>query len=634
MHLDNCTFFDLKGFEYLHLNDLKHINSLIGPNGSGKSSILQIIKLVFDILKNKKIHDRIPKSDPYFLFSKAELCFTAQNSQDFFINPLINGNFKKLSLTIECSSDQFKITKIKFGNVVINITNNNNIEEISDLNDQILQNSKEKITLTKLMSNPLQGTADTRKKLNNVSTIVETLENKLNEILNLNITILNEDHEEKMTLSYNAFEKILEQIQIPNAIYIPARQTPETQVEKLINNLMTLKKGRPKQTKEHDRLIDKLSTFIQAKTDVSDIDGKEDLHVNGITYLKSSSGTEIAIAYFTLTNLIDLNTIILWDEPENSLHPTRRSKLLELMKNDNRQTILATHTTEFSPIFDQHSKIFQCQAIYDEDLDDNKLSTTSINTKRDCFQLLEAIGIHPAKILFTANIVIWVEGPTELLFYKHWLENELKDNFIEGFHYTFMQYGGALISYLSLDEDTDHINSVFDLLSLCRNPIVIVDSDFRNAPPPNKNPQDSLKPSAKRIYEEIQKLNNQLPDSALFQFTNGREVENYLPSNAILYAMSKVWSAYNDHEDKLKEHQLTIDQYNSYEEEISSLFKKLEILDKTQKPIGRSRWGASNKVEMMRHALSTPDLKSKDLLWDFSDQLEKIVEFIKKRAQL
>lgn len=451
--------------------------------------------------------------------------------------------------------------------------------------------------------------------------------------MNLNITILNAGQEEKMTLSYSALEKMLEQIQIPTAIYIPPRQAPETQVKKLINNLMKLKKGRPKHTKEHDKLIDKLSTFIQAKTDVSDINGKEDLHVNGITYSKSSSGTEIAIAYFTLTELIDSNTIILWDEPENSLHPTRRSKLLELMKNDSRQTILATHTTEFSPIFDQHSRIFQCQATYDEDSDYNRLSITNVNTKRDGFQLLEAIGIHPAKILFTANIVIWVEGPTELLFYKHWLKNELKDDFIEGFHYTFMQYGGALISYLSLDAD-NHTKSVFDLLSLCRNSIVIVDSDFRNPPPLDRDPKDSLKYSAQRINDEIQKLNNQLPTSALFQFTNGREVENYLPSNAILHAMSNVWSDYNKYEDKFKDHPLSVGQYNSYEEEISDLFKELNILDNKQKPIGRSKWGASNKVEMMRHALSTPNLKNKDLLWDFSSQLEEIVEFIKLRAQL
>ncbi|PWB16983.1 hypothetical protein DCO44_01350 [Acinetobacter sp. AM] len=632
MQLENCTFFNLKGFGDLHLNDLKRINSLIGPNGSGKSSILQTIKLSFDILKNKKIHDRIPESDPNFLFSKAELCFTAKNSQDFFINSLINGNFKKLSITIECSLDQFKITEIKFDSVIINITNKNNIKEISNLQEQIKQHNQGIINTTKIMSNTI-STIEERQKLKNLNSIVETLQNKLNEILNLNITISNVNEDKEITLSYSEFEEILAKIKIPNAIYIPPRQIPETQIKNLIHNLMVLKKGRKNQTKEHDRLIDKLNAFIQAKTDVSDIDGKEDLHVNGITYSKSSSGTEIAIAYFTLTNLIDLNTIILWDEPENSLHPTRRSKLLELMKNDNRQTILATHTTEFSPIFDNYSRIFQCQSTYDEDSDVNKLSITTINTKRDCFQLLEAIGIHPAKILFTANIVIWVEGPTELLFYKHWLENELKDNFIEGFHYTFMQYGGALISYLSLDDD-NHTKSVFDLLCLCRNPIVIVDSDFRNAPPLDSNPKDSLKHSAKRIYEEIQKLNTQLPTSALFQFTNGREVENYLPSNAILHAMSKVWSDYSKHEDKFKDHQLTVGQYNSYEDEISNLFSILKILDNKQKPIGRSRWGASNKVEMMRHALSTPNLKNKDLLWDFSSQLEEIVEFIKLRAQL
>jgi hypothetical protein len=44
-----------------------------------------------------------------------------------------------------------------------------------------------------------------------------------------------------------------------------------------------------------------------------------------------------------------------------------------------------------------------------------------------------------------------------------------------------MQYGGALIAYLSV-VDAVHVESTFDLLSLCRNPVLIVDSDLREDP--------------------------------------------------------------------------------------------------------------------------------------------------------
>lgn len=58
-----------------------------------------------------------------------------------------------------------------------------------------------------------------------------------------------------------------------------------------------------------------------------------------------------------------------------------------------------------------------------------------------------------------------------------------------------MQYGSALIAYLSV-VDAAHVESTFDLLSLCRNPTIIVDSDLRGDPM-GRAPEQWLKPGAR-----------------------------------------------------------------------------------------------------------------------------------------
>ena len=107
------------------------------------------------------------------------------------------------------------------------------------------------------------------------------------------------------------------------------------------------------------------------------------------------------------------------------------------------------------------------------------------------------LGVIPGDALL-CNVVVWVEGPSEMFWIRSWLKHYLPlykknhkvGNLIEGLHYTILMTGGSNISHLSFNEDEipiEHIeeDNLLKVLKVNPNPFVIVDSD--NASHTSKN---------------------------------------------------------------------------------------------------------------------------------------------------
>jgi predicted ATP-dependent endonuclease of OLD family len=97
-------------------------------------------------------------------------------------------------------------------------------------------------------------------------------------------------------------------------------------------------------------------------------------------------------------------------------------------------------------------------------------------------QILDSIGAKGSDIL-QANGIIWVEGPSDIIYLKKWLEIYSNENrlhlFQQGIDYEFQMFGGTLldsICYLKtgLDEELKKLVSIF---SFSRNSFVVTDSD-------------------------------------------------------------------------------------------------------------------------------------------------------------
>lgn len=89
--------------------------------------------------------------------------------------------------------------------------------------------------------------------------------------------------------------------------------------------------------------------------------------------------------------------------------------------------------------------------------------------------VLEDLDVRASDI-FQSNGIIWVEGPSDRVYIKRWLEIWGDKELIEGSDYQFLYYGGRLLSHYTTKETEDLIN----ILSTNRNAAIVIDSDKRS----------------------------------------------------------------------------------------------------------------------------------------------------------
>ncbi|MFF2851601.1 hypothetical protein ACFVT5_35500 [Streptomyces sp. NPDC058001] len=132
---------------------------------------------------------------------------------------------------------------------------------------------------------------------------------------------------------------------------------------------------------------------------------------------------------------------------------------------------------------------------------------------------------RPSDLLQT-NAVIWVEGPSDRIYLKHWIERTEKD-LIEGIHYSIMFYGGGLLNHLtSTDEEvTDFIK----LRRLNRHLAIVIDSDRTQADMP-------INETKQRVRDEF----DIDPAQGFAWITDGYTIENYVPPAILRAAVATV----------------------------------------------------------------------------------------------
>lgn len=633
--LQSIRFHGLNGFGTLELEDLGRVTSLTGPNGSGKTTILKVLDQVFGMLGKKTVCDVLPDSEAWHRSEEVALVFqgAGECALDAFGGHFL-GEDGTIRVEISLDKKHFAITAVAWGDASIAIERAPSASAIAILEEELASSKdalrKSEDARTSLVSNRPVNDHNHMGRLkaaeDEIKGITAAIKSKSEQLeAREQVGVLFGSESAPKSFHRDEVDDFLKALPIPSLHYVNPLGFYENAIPDLVKELVALKVGREVEVRRFNDARARLSHLIQSDVDIWAKNDAFDMHIRGVQYKKASSGTKVSIAFFGVTRMEDPNRIIVWDEPENGLHPTRRAMVLQLMLDDERQYFVATHASEFVPFLHNEGKAFRCDATYTDDAEYPNLSVRHVADRRDAFEVLEALGVHPARTLFTASVVIWVEGPTELLFYRHWLGRRLeKRRLVEGFHYTFMQYGGSLISYLSVADEIV-ADSALDVLSICRHPVVLVDSDFKAAP--EGAPQESLKGGARKLLAQIDAMNASRDGAGLFQWTAGREIENYLPGEAILHAASQVWSGFKHFESQLNARALTVGQFESYEKALEGHVIAAGATDEG-KAQGRTLWGAGNKVEMMRAALGFPDLVESELLWDCTASLAEIEAFV------
>lgn len=231
----------------------------------------------------------------------------------------------------------------------------------------------------------------------------------------------------------------------------------------------------------------------------------------------SATGSGLKTIILVLLNLIAVGRqgsgeyIYCFEELENNLHPSLQRRLFEYLYRysleEHVKFVLTSHSNvAINTFFDRPGVlIYHAQKACDGTKELKRVLNASEGTN-----VLEDLGVK-ASDLFQSNGIIWVEGPSDRVYIKAWLDVLYPGEFVEGLHYQFLYYGGKLLSHYSAEETAEKINVMF----INRNSAIVMDSDRRSE-------KADINATKKRVRKEFNSR------GLFYWITAGKEIENYL----------------------------------------------------------------------------------------------------------
>jgi predicted ATP-dependent endonuclease of OLD family len=165
------------------------------------------------------------------------------------------------------------------------------------------------------------------------------------------------------------------------------------------------------------------------------------------------------------------NALFFIEEPEMHLHPGLQRKLIEVMKTmRGHQFFITTHSNHFLDLTLDYSDT----SIYTFQKKDNKTIIKIVSQADE--NILQLLGARNSSV-FLSNSTIWVEGITDRLYIRKFLELYQKDKdekIQEDIDYSFVEYGGDNITHWSFLSDEDN---PINIQRLCGKSFLITDKD-------------------------------------------------------------------------------------------------------------------------------------------------------------
>lgn len=214
------------------------------------------------------------------------------------------------------------------------------------------------------------------------------------------------------------------------------------------------------------------------------------------------------------------HTVFAFEELENNLHPSLlRRLLLYLARKQEELGCSFVLTTHSGVMIDWFSRREDAQIIHVAHDGENAVCRNSASYM-DNKRILDDLDIRASDIL-QSNGIVWVEGPSDRIYLKRWIEIWSDGQLQEGTHYQCMPYGGRLLNHFE-GLPPDEVKKGIAILGINRNAAVVIDSDKKRVG------------KSRRIYSKISDTKCRIQDEVesvggFVWITEGKEIENYIP---------------------------------------------------------------------------------------------------------
>ena len=493
-------YYEQNGNQVKYLPNIKKINIFIGENNSGKSRMMRnlVSSDMAKILSDNNVEKRYTQSYRNDILNYIERINEVNES--FMYDSRIEEKtdtdfFYEIQTKLDIYKKNNSSIEYRIKNYISNIESSLSsiLSELCRVNKSISQTSITK--LSPIYIPILRG-------IENFNIYFDIGRNK--EILNL-ISMNQEQRDALESYKDNANHIYLNKIQKAYGIESKLIFTAENLYTDITNKLLGEEKGR--------EFIKDFQKFISEEF----YDGKEFTLIpqKQKGYLNVKIGNQekplhelgdgikqiITILYKIFENK-DNERIFFIEEPELNLHPGFQRKLMEILQMDifsKHQYFITTHSNHFiDSCFDYDNiSIYKFTNINGKN---NKFRV--VNSSPKDITLLQELGVNNSSV-FLANCTIWVEGISDKILIKKYLEKYFESKNInkykEDINYAFVEYGGNNITHWDF-EPTDLIETI-NVTGITNKSFIICDND--NDSKGKSKRKENLKKIFKANYCEL-----------------------------------------------------------------------------------------------------------------------------------